>query len=262
VTPGSYTLAARLADTGRGRGAGPSTPSALFGLVDVTVLDGRDAEVSIPIHAGVTISGRVVFAGASPAPSNLASISVGMRTVQTGNSAAIGVASVHPDPRGVFTLTGVAPGRYLFGDTTAALGTWQLASATVQDREALDVPFDVTTDDLDGVVLTYTDHPTELTGRLLDASGRPAPEYIVIVFAADKTFWTPRSRRIQQVRPGIDGKFIVKNLPPGEYLIGTVTDVEPGEWFDPTFLQQLVPVSVKVALAEGDKKVQDVKISK
>ena len=36
--------------------------------------------------------------------------------------------------------------------------------------------------------------------------------------------------------------------------------VEPGEWYDPAFLQRLLPSAVKVTVAEGEKKVQDLKI--
>lgn len=36
-------------------------------------------------------------------------------------------------------------------------------------------------------------------------------------------------------------------------------DVEPGEWFDPAFLQRLVPSATKVAIAEGENKVRDIR---
>ena len=54
----------------------------------------------------------------------------------------------------------------------------------------------------------------------------------------------------------------MQNLPPGEYYIGAVTDVEQGEWYDPSFLTQLLGSSQKITLAEGEKKVQSLKIAK
>ena len=50
-------------------------------------------------------------------------------------------------------------------------------------------------------------------------------------------------------------------LPPGDYRVTAVTDVEQGEWFDPTFLQQLVSVSVPFSLAPGQKHTQDLRVA-
>ena len=67
-------------------------------------------------------------------------------------------------------------------------------------------------------------------------------------------------RRIQQVRPGTDGKFIVRNLVAGTYHLAALTDVVPGEWNDPQFLEQLVAGAITLTLAEGEKKAQDIRI--
>jgi hypothetical protein len=39
-----------------------------------------------------------------------------------------------------------------------------------------------------------------------------------------------------------------------------VDDVEPGEWFDPAFLQRLAPGAAKVTIANGEWKVQDIRL--
>ena len=41
-----------------------------------------------------------------------------------------------------------------------------------------------------------------------------------------------------------------------------VVDPEPGEWFDPAFLEQLVGATMPLTLGEGEKKVQDVRIAR
>jgi hypothetical protein len=140
-----------------------------------------------------------------------------------------------------------------------------MRSATVQGAvgtDALDVPVTIGGDDVTGVEILFTDRPTELSGDLLDAAGQPAPEFYIVVFPTDKMYWTPLSRRIASVRPGSDGRFRVANLPPGDYLIAAVTDVEQSEWYDPSFLAQLVDASTKITLAEGEKKVQNLKIAR
>ena len=139
---------------------------------------------------------------------------------------------------------------------------WTLLSAVAKGRDALDFPLDVApNEEINDVVVTFTDTTQEVNGSLQDPTGRPAPDYTIVVFAADTRFWTSPSRRIRSTRPGTDGRFAVSNLPPGEYRIAAVVDVAPGEINDPAFLEQLVAASVKVTLAEGERKTQDLKIA-
>ena len=91
--------------------------------------------------------------------------------------------------------------------------------------------------------------------------GRPTSDFTIIIFPTDNRFWQPPARRIASSRPGTDGKFTFRELPPGDYRITAVTDVEPGEWFNPDFLQQLVSSSISVTLQAGEKKVQDIRVA-
>jgi hypothetical protein len=40
-----------------------------------------------------------------------------------------------------------------------------------------------------------------------------------------------------------------------------VTDVDTGEWYDPEFLGQLVGAALPISLAEGEQKVQDLRVA-
>lgn len=85
----------------------------------------------------------------------------------------------------------------------------------------------------------------------------------IVVFSTNRRFWFPNSRRIVSVRPSSTGSYSIRNLPPGEYFFSVLSDVETGEWFDPEFLQALVAASpIKIAIGEGDKKRQDLRIGK
>ncbi len=71
----------------------------------------------------------------------------------------------------------------------------------------------------------------------------------------------PLSRRVAETRPTNDGQYTFRNLPPGDYFMAAVTDVEPGEWMDPKFLQQLTTASIPLSLEEGANKTQNLRLA-
>jgi hypothetical protein len=109
-------------------------------------------------------------------------------------------------------------------------------------------------------VLTFTDRPSELAGRVLNAAGAAAPDCYVILFSSDRAFWISQSRRILSARPASDASYTIRNIPPGDYLVAAVDDVEPGEWFDPAFLQCLATAAAKISIADGEKTAQDLRL--
>ena len=83
-----------------------------------------------------------------------------------------------------------------------------------------------------------------------------------MVASADDKFWTPGSRRIAISRPTSDGRYAVRNLPPGDYLIGAVTDLENGGQYDPEFLKTLSSASLRIVLTENQKLSQDLRAAR
>ena len=126
-------------------------------------------------------------------------------------------------------------------------------------RDVLDTMLDVKGgDELTGGIVTFTNQLSELSGSLQDQSGKPVPDFTIVVFSSDRRFWTPQSRRIQAMRPSTDGRFSFRNLPAGEYRLIAVVDPEPGEWFDPAFLNQLVGATMPITIGDGEREVQNV----
>ena len=78
------------------------------------------------------------------------------------------------------------------------------------------------------------------------------------MFATQKSAWFHGSRRVAGIRPAADGRYVIRNLPPGDYLAAASTDLEFNEWFDPQVLQALAPAAVRISLAEYEQKVQDI----
>jgi hypothetical protein len=101
---------------------------------------------------------------------------------------------------------------------------------------------------------------TELSGTLWTGEGQAAVDYYIVAMSTDRTMWRPRSRRVLSVRPATDGRFVFADPPAGEYLLIALTDLDPIDLGDPSFLDQLAPGGVRVTIAEGQKNVQDLRI--
>ncbi len=126
------------------------------------------------------------------------------------------------------------------------------------DRDLLDRLIDVRPGSPSmNVVVAMSDRHTELSGTLRTTTGQPGVDVFVIAFPTDRTMWGPGARRVCAVRPGVDGHFSMPDLPPGDYLLGVMTDIDPDDWQNPALLEQLMPTSITVAIGEGEKKIQD-----
>ena len=133
----------------------------------------------------------------------------------------------------------------------------------VAGRDVLDFALEFgTAGDVTGAIATFTDQRTELAGTLQSAASIPAPDYFVVVLAADRAYWRLASRRVQFTRPSTDGRFTLRDLPAGDYLIAALTDLDPADLNDASFLERLVPAAAKVHLNDGEKKVQDLRLVK
>ncbi|HEY7475614.1 MAG TPA: carboxypeptidase-like regulatory domain-containing protein, partial [Vicinamibacterales bacterium] len=224
--------------------------------------------LSLTLQPGMTISGRIVFEGKTgTAPPDPRLVRV-LLSNASPNRLTIGTPPGQVDASGNFTIQGVPPGQYRFGSafTPTAPGAtqpWTLKSAMVGGSDALDTPIDVRPGgNVEGVTITYTDQVSEISGTLSDGKGKPISDLSILVFTTDRAQWGMPSRRLRQpIQPSSDGKFRITGLPAGEYFLGAVTDLEPGDWQDSAFLDQLSSAAIKLTIADGEKKVQDIKIA-
>jgi protocatechuate 3,4-dioxygenase beta subunit len=277
VPPGTYRLIVRAtvpqaggagaagqgALGGRGgRGFGPlSTAIRLWGGLDLQV-EGRNlTNVMVPLQQGLTVSGRVAFQGATlPPPTDLTRLRVNLTPADPAGGL-VQPAAGTVDATGKFTIASVVPGVYRLMAGGAGNG-WFLESSMVDGQDSLDFPFEVKSGSVPtSAVVTFTDHQAQLTGRITNQRGEPAPEQTLIIYPADERLWAPQSRRIRSTRPATDGQFTFSGIPPGDYKLVALVDVETGAWFDPTFLQQVDAASTRITVGEGEKKVQNLQIT-
>jgi Carboxypeptidase regulatory-like domain len=273
VPPGRYTIQARTqpAPFQPGGAANPATPAPATGLwaAAEVIADGRPITgVSLTLQTGLTISGRVSVDSLSKDTSpDMNAVMVVMQPARATDLLSMRGGTGRVSPDGTFTITGLVPGTYRLVGTSMPQGpvmAWMDVSVRVGGREVSDLPFELRPgENHSDVAITLTNRQQSVSGTLQEASGIPATEYTMVLFPADKAYWLPDSRRIMIARPGTDGRFAFRGLqwpPPGDYLLAAVTDIRPSEQFDPVFLDALAKQAIKLTLAPGEAKVQDVKL--
>ena len=245
----------------------------LYGVVDVDVRGQDLTGVHIAMHLGGFMSGSLVFdAEKAPIPTEVTQFRVGVQQLSGGGLSQSGgvrvggainsIPPVNVEDGGRFLVTGIGPSTYFVTcQIPAALtSVWKLRSAMYQGRDLLDTNIEGPFVQLEKVIVTLTDKRTEIAGTLQSASGQPVSDYYVIAFSADRANWRQGSRRNASARPATNGRFVIGDLPAGEYLLAALTDLDPLEWQDAAFLEQVAPAAVKVRIADGEKKVQDLRI--
>ncbi|HEX7780887.1 MAG TPA: hypothetical protein VF424_16675, partial [Vicinamibacterales bacterium] len=140
---------------------------------------------------------------------------------------------------------------------------WVLRSAIRDGRDLLDAPIEMSpgTGSITDVELTFTDQHSGVSGLISTAPGAPVFACYVVVFPADRALWTAGYRRVRHQRPATNGRFGFDDLPPGDYFLAVLPDLDPASWNSPEMLGSLVERATRVTLREGERKTQDLRVA-
>jgi hypothetical protein len=263
-------------------GGGPLTLWA----TGATAVDGQDVTgLALTLQHGATIVGRLAFNGSTltpPADPTHVGIMLTRATDDANMGMGMGTANLMAqiDASGGLKFSNVPPGSYrvdvsMNGGRFAspavvnALKGWSLRSAVVSiagstgGKDAMDLPFDVTLDaPVPELVVTFTDRLAEISGKVTDAAGHPVSAYRLVAFSTDKALWGTTGRRLKApVSTDPDGTFRISDLPPGEYFLAAVTDMEANDLKDASFLAELAAQAIRLTLTDGEKRVQNIKVA-
>jgi protocatechuate 3,4-dioxygenase beta subunit len=262
IGPGSYRLEATARRVG-----GPHADTRLFATESVFVggLDGP--AVTMQLRPGGGLAGRVVWAGSDSSKPAFQNVRIGLYPERRhGSSPASGLLEAEPAEGGQFNLTDIPPGRYVLSvRPVREAGHLEivLKSVLLDGEETADIPITVTPGQTsDGVVLTMSDRTAEVYGRLLDALGEPATNYVVLVFSTNPRHWVFASRRVRALAVSETGEFRVAGIAPGEYFVAAFDGVKPDLIHDDAFLRQAAVAAVRLRLVEGERRAQDFRISR
>ena len=259
VAPGDYVVEARQMMMGPGR-RGDDDPEAAFATVSV---GGEDVNgVTLVGTRGTAIRGHVVVqpAGATSG-------------VTPGQ---ISVNAVAADPDAVLFFGGREMRDGLDDDwsfdlramqSPVLLRTFRLPAGytlkavlaggqDVTDRGIAFKPGEAVT----GVQVVISPVSSSVSGGVTDDSGKPVPDYALVVYAEDREHWGFMSRRIKLARPDQQGAYQVKDLPAGRYRAVAVEAMETGEESDPATLERLRPLATAFSITDGEQRALNLKL--
>jgi len=255
LPPGDYGFVVTAAAT-------PNQP-ARTAAMPLTISGAEPIKLSITLQSQPPVAGQLIFEG-STAPPDKTRISVGLGYAPNsfGNRNSIR-STVSAD--GVLKIDNVSPGRYILystvpGQPSTGPTGWTLLSAQADGRDVTDQVFEIGSGAPPSLTLTYTDKIGELSGRLVQPSGKPGTDYFVVIVPKEREYWLPGSRRIVSTRPDLDGRYVLRGLPAGNYQIAVTTEFDTDDLREMSALEKLVAASVPVTLGAGEQKTFDIRV--
>ena len=124
-----------------------------------------------------------------------------------------------------------------------------------------DTPVEVTGEPGGRLEVLLTSQLTAVTGTASDASGAPVLEYHAVAFPAERTdpAHGPRQRTHLDTSDA-QGRFRIERLPPGDYLVAAVVDVEPSEAVSDDTLESVRASATTVRVREGQTETVALKL--
>lgn len=243
VAPGNYVLDMR-------QPVAPADGRQLaieIGRLPVSVPTGQSVDdVSVVLSAGAAVQGRVVWdGGQTPGapPLRVSAVSVldeprsMTSTAIVAEDGSFELRGVHQDI--VFRAEGVPHG-------------WFLKDVKIGGRAITDQPQSFRPDTVvSGMEIVLTNRLGRLEGTLA-RKPEGSVEQSVVVFSADSSKWTPRSRFVRLLHLDAEGRFTADGLPDGEYLVAVVPAGQEGNETSAESLKQNAGQGTRARVHEGE----------
>lgn len=256
VATGRYLLTARVAS---------DETDPMFARQPLSLGDQDLAGVTVTARAGGWLGGTVAFESTpdTAPPLNLGRVrvqAIALTPVQFGGRGG-GPGGTSFDPGdGTFLCNDVPPGLWTLS-VTGVPAPWTVAGVFLGGRDVTDTGIEARPGEgVEDLKVLMTASPSQVTGTVESSSGTGLNDYAVVAFSADASHWRPQSRRIRVVRTDTAGRFTIEGLPAGTYLLAATPDVDEGEWYEPSFLEELKPSASQLTIGDGETKTLTIRI--
>lgn len=229
----------------------------------ILVSDSNVDGVSVDLQPTLRISGDVVFNGSAPKP-RTQELSLMLMPSPPDGRRLDGLGRTEVDDLFHFRTVELPAGRYFLRWAYGIGAGWALESIMLDGRDALDQPITLRDRDVSEVVVTFTDRISEVTGTVRRATGEIDLNAAVIVFPGDPAMranYGRESLRVRYARVGLDGRFSVKALPPGDYLAVALNDAEADRWQTSAVLDRVARGATRITVTTGSKESIELKVS-
>jgi hypothetical protein len=148
---------------------------------------------------------------------------------------------------GVVRLTGGVPG-------------WVITRITASGTDVTD-RIEVPGGGLDDLLIELSSRAPTVTGRVANARGEATSDFVTLIFPQEEESWSTTGATRQAIgRPDPQGRYTIRSMRPGNYYLIAVDHLEPGQSYDPAFLESIRTSAVRVTLNEGDNQTLDLKL--
>jgi hypothetical protein len=269
--------------------AGDLTADRSWTRTPVTVGAGDIDNLVVPLHAGITLRGRLIFEGTTRAVATAPM--GGGRAGGTSTPAAIlervalpeRMPTLYAEPAAAdvslgvlqsrspavdgdsdtFSLTGVRAGEYVLRVRSGA-ERYMVKSIQAGGRDVTHRAITIVTGQhISNVIVTFTAEIPSISGSV---QGDPAAvaRSAVMVFPVEKEQWTGYGLTPTRLRsqPAVAAAYRFDALPAGEYFVVAVDASQSTAWQDPKFLARAAGVATRVTIGWGEARVVDLKLAR
>jgi protocatechuate 3,4-dioxygenase beta subunit len=156
---------------------------------------------------------------------------------------------------GSFEWKDVPPGHYYLQLADGSVGTWFLKSVAVSGREAGDTSVSVNGGSI-ALDLVASANGATIEGVVANAKGEAAANAVVV--AVPEAHLRQRLDRFRKTLSDQSGRFTLRGLPPGQYILLAWESVDEGAYYNPEFIEGFAGQGKAIVVGEGEKKSMQV----
>ncbi|MCY3758330.1 MAG: carboxypeptidase-like regulatory domain-containing protein [Acidobacteria bacterium] len=241
LLPGRHRLHARAGEDDK-----PRMASTVVEVAD------RDIEgLTLVLGAGAEVTGRIVT-DRQDSDLDWRRIWLDMDPIGESGRISFGGENARVEEDFTFKITNLPEASYRLV-VRLPPGNHYVESIRLRTEELIDRPIEVrSADRLDEVEIHVSSEGAQVGGVVEKEEAREVAQgATVLVFAADSDFRGPNSRFTRTTQSDQRGRFSLKGLAPGEYLLCAVADHESGFESDLDYLSSLERDSERIELSSG-----------